>query len=330
VTTLVIAEVGSVHDGSYGNARCLIDLGAEVGADVVKFQTHIAAAETLRNAPMPPFFKGEPRFEYFERTGFSKEQWDGLKRQCESQDVEFMSSPFSEEAVDLLEEIGVSRYKIPSGEVTNLPLLDLVAGTGKPVLLSSGMSSWAELDAAVETILRRHSHLTVMQCSSEYPCSYERVGLNVMLEMRARYELPVGLSDHTMTNYAAFAAVSLGASVVEKHLTFSRAMYGSDARHSLLPEEFADLVQGIRAIDVMRSTEIDKDEIDRYQVMKETFQKSVVAVHDIEEGETLTREHLGIRKPGTGIPPSRLGELIGRKAARPISQNTLLSTADYR
>ena len=325
----VIAEVGSVHDGSFGNARCLVDVAAKCGADVVKFQTHIAEAETLRDAPMPPYFKGEPRYEYFQRTAFSHSQWRELKSRCDERGIEFLSSPFSIEAVELLEQIGVTRYKIPSGEVTNLPLLDVVAQTGKPVLLSSGMSSWVELDAAVNTILRHHDKLTVLQCTSEYPCPYEQVGLNVMLEMRERYHLPVGLSDHTLTNYAVFAAVTLGASVVEKHLTFSRRMYGSDAPHSLEPAEFAEMVQGVRAIETMLASPVDKNAIAaRLRGMKETFEKSVVSLVDIPVGAIITREMVGVKKPGTGIPAARLGEIIGRRACRTIPKDSLLSDDD--
>ena len=180
----VIAEVGSVHDGSLGNALCLIDAAADCGVDAVKFQTHIPEAETLPDAPMPSYFKGEPRFEYFKRTGFTVEQWRRLKQRCDERGILFLSSPFSEQAVDLLESVGVEQYKIPSGEVTNLPMLGKIAQLKKPVLLSSGMSSWPELDHAVETVREHHNDLTVLQCTSEYPCSYERVGLNVMLEMR--------------------------------------------------------------------------------------------------------------------------------------------------
>ena len=325
----VIAEVGSVHDGSFGNAQKLIDAAAGCGVDAVKFQTHIAAAETLRDAPMPPYFEGEPRYEYFERTGFNREQWKVLKAHCQENTVEFLSSPFSIEAVELLEAIGVVRYKVPSGEVTNLPLLEVIAQTGKPVLLSSGMSSWAELDEAVNTILRHHSRLTVLQCTSEYPCPYEEVGLSAMLEMRERYGLPVGLSDHTLSNYSAFAAVTLGASVIEKHLTFSRRMYGSDARHSLEPDEFADLVQGIRAIETMLASEVDKDAMAaRLQGMKDIFEKSVVSLVEIPAGTVITAGMVGVKKPGTGIPARRLGEVLGQRAARNIPKDHLLSEED--
>jgi len=326
--TFVIAEIGMNHDGSFGNACRMVDVAAECGADAVKFQTHISSAETTRNAPMPPYFKGEPRYQYFERTAFTLETWNALKAHCDERGVEFMSSPFSEEAVALLERVGVARYKIPSGEVTNLPYLDAIARTGKPVLLSSGMSSWAELDAAVETVRRRHDRLTVLQCTSEYPCTYDHVGLNIMGEMAARYGLPVGLSDHTLTNYAAFTAVTLGATVIEKHFTLSRNLYGSDAKHSLEPPQFADLVQGIRAIEVMLGTPKDKDDVTPFKAMKEIFQKSVVAVVDIAEGTTITSEMVAVKKPGWGLPPARLGDVIGGRAARKIPADTPLTAED--
>jgi N-acetylneuraminate synthase len=212
--------------------------------------------------------------------------------------------------------------------VTNLPLLDLIASTGKPVLLSSGMSDWRELDAAVNVIVARHRDLTVLQCTSAYPCPYEKVGLNVMLEMRARYGVPVGLSDHTLTNYASFAAVALGATVVEKHFTLSRLMYGSDARHSLEPAEFTDLVTGIRATERMLSATVDKDRLDDVRQMKTTFEKSIVSRCRIPAGTTMTAEMLAIKKPGSGIPPARLGEVLGSKAARTIEADEVLADAD--
>jgi N,N'-diacetyllegionaminate synthase len=328
VATFIIAEVGSVHDGSLGNALCLIDAAAECGVDAVKFQTHIAEAETLPDAPMPPFFKGEPRFEYFKRTGFTFEQWQRVKERCDQRSVMFLSSPFSETAVDLLERVGIQQYKIPSGEISNLPMLEKIAQLGKPVLLSSGMSSWAELDLAVQTVRKCHGQLTVLQCTSEYPCSYERVGLNVMTEMQKRYGLPVGLSDHTLTSYATFAAVTLGATVIERHFAFSRKMYGSDARHSLEPGEMADLVRGIRAIETMLAAKIDKSETSSFVEMKRVFEKSLVVLRDIPAGTVLAREMIGIKKPGTGIPPVRLKEVVGKRTLRAVKSDTVLMSND--
>lgn len=329
--TLIIAEVGSVHDGSFGNAQKLIEAAAACGVDAVKFQTHVAEAETLRDAPMPSYFKGEPRYEYFQRTGFSFEQWRTLKELCEKQGVAFISSPFSNEAVELLEAIGVAQYKVGSGEVTNLPMLDLIGQTGKPVLLSSGMSTWAELDEAMNTLRHHHDRITVLQCTSEYPCPYEEVGLNVMLDMKARYSVPVGLSDHTLTPYASLAAVTLGASVIEKHFTFSRLMYGSDARHSLEPNELRDLVAGIRAIDTMQANPVDKDQIaSGMSEMKAIFEKSLVAARPIAANTRITRDMLAIKKPGTGIPARRLSNIIGMRATRDIPADTLLREEDIR
>lgn len=324
----IIAEVGSVHDGSFGNALKLIDLAADLGADAIKFQTHIAEAETLRDAPMPPYFKGEPRYEYFRRTGFTLEQWRALKAHADRLSVVFLSSPFSIEAVAWLEQIGVEAYKIPSGEVSNLPLLQAVAATGRPVLLSSGMSNWAELDAAVAAIRNMHGRLTVLQCSSIYPCPDDRVGLNVLAEMRDRWGLPVGYSDHTLDNHACFAAVALGASVVEKHLTFSRSMYGSDARHSAEPAQFADLVRGVHAITTMCAAQVVKDDLTPYQEMKAIFEKSVVTVVDIAAGTILQPGMLAVKKPGTGVPASRLNEVVGRPTVRDLAADQLVGEDD--
>lgn len=325
----VIAEIGSVHDGSFGNAAKLIEAAAAAGVDAVKFQTHNAAAETLRGAPEPPYFQGEPRYDYFERTEFSLEQWRSLTEHCERCGVGFLSSPFSIEAVELLEAVGVERYKIGSGEVTNLPLLEIVAQTGKPILMSSGMSSWAELDGAVEVIRCQHDRLTLLQCTSEYPCPPEQVGLNVMLEMRDRYGLQVGLSDHTLSSSATLAAVVLGARAVERHFTFSRLMYGSDARHSLEPVELKALVQGVREVEAMLKAPVDKDEMAvLLRPMKEIFEKSVVAVVEIPEGRVIEEQMLGVKKPGTGIPARRLRELIGRRARRAIPVDSLVREED--
>ena len=327
--TFVIAEIGSTHDGSFGNAMASIGAVAECGANAVKFQTHIAEAETLADAPMPPYFSGEPRMQYFRRTAFNIEQWHELKAHSESLGLEFLSSPFSIAAVELLEELGMTQYKIPSGEVSNLPMLEVIAETGKPVLLSSGMSSWSELDDAVATI-RAHNNekITVLQCTTEYPCPPENVGLNVMLEMRDRYGLPVGFSDHTATIYAPIAAVTLGASVVEKHFTFSKLMYGSDAANSLDPTEFADMVQGIRSVEATMGNPVDKSAVGRFAVMKEVFEKSLVSVRDISKGSTITREMVGEKKPGTGIPARRLNDVLGMRAKRDIDNEQLLSLKD--
>ena len=322
MSVLVIAEAGMNHDGSLGNAIRLAEVAAECGADAVKFQLHDAAAETTRDAPAPPYFTHESRWEYFERTAFTDAQWLTLREACERAGIEFLCSVFSVEAVERLERLGVERYKIGSGEVSNLELVRRVAETGKQVLLTSGMSSWAELDAAVETAGER---VVVLQCTSEYPTPPEHVGLNVLAELSARYGRPVGLSDHTLGPYAAFAAVTLGASVVEKHFTLSRELYGPDARFGTEPHELEELVDGIRAIETMLANPVDKDDLAPFAEMKRVFEKSVVAVADIPAGAVLERGMLAAKKPGTGIPARLLPELIGRRARTDIAADTVLT-----
>ncbi len=326
MTNLIIAEIGSVHDGSFGNAIKLIEAAAAAGADAAKFQTHIAAAETLRNAPMPSYFKGEPRFEYFERTGFTRDQWCELKQACDANKIVFLSSPFSLEAVDLLAEVGMGAYKIPSGEVSNIPLLEKVRQTGKPVLLSSGMSDWTELDAAMAAL--KGVPVTVLQCTSAYPCKPEEVGLNVIGEMAARYSVPVGFSDHTMGYAASFAAAAVGATVIEKHFTYSRLMYGSDAKHSMEPDEFRIFTQGLKDIWKMRAVSVDKNDTRPFAEMKRIFEKSVVLQRAVGKGYVLSLADLAFKKPGDGIAAARYGEVVGRTLAHDLAADHKLTWED--
>lgn len=322
LNNMLIAEIGSVHDGSFGNAWQLVKLAARCGANAVKFQTHIAEAETLADAPSPGYFKSESRIDYFQRTGFSKYQWQELADIARGLNVEFLSSPFSIEAVELLESIGMNIYKIPSGEITNIPMLKEIAELGKPIILSSGMSSWKELDAAVNACSKAKT-LTVMQCSSIYPCPPEKVGLNVLSEIKERYGdgVGIGYSDHTMGYYAPIAAAALGASVIEKHFTFSREMYGSDAQHSMEPDEFLVLSQSLQDVWKMLACPIDKDNLDEYGDMKRIFQKSIVSARPLALGSMLKESDLAFKKPGDGIPAAKLNEIIGKKTKIEMNQN---------
>ncbi len=325
----IIGEVGSVHDGSFGNACKMIELAAKCGADVVKFQTHVAEAETLENAPAPSYFKAEPRFAYFKRTAFSRDQWVELATLARKLGLLFMSSPFALEAVDMLEETGIDIYKIASGEVTNLPLLERVARTGKPVVLSSGMSNWAELDRAVE-VLRASSDLTVMQCTSAYPCPPERAGINVLAEIAQRYHVPTGLSDHTQGIAAAVAAVVLGATVIEKHFTFSRHMYGSDAQFGAEPDDFRRYCSELRDAWKMIDHPVDKSDVTAFREMKQVFEKSIVTAVAVQRGQLLSREMLAFKKPGTGIRADRVEHVIGKRVARDLPKDHMLADEDFQ
>ena len=333
MSVYVIAEIGSVHDGSFGNAKQAALLARECGANAVKYQVHIPEAETLKSAPSPSYFASETRWDYFKRTGFTQRQWQEIKATCDDTGIEFLASPFSHTAVELLQDIGMRRWKIPSGEVTNLPMLQKIAALGDPVLLSSGMSTWEELNAALAALqsAQQKVPVTLLQCTSEYPCPHERVGLNVMEEMRERYGLPVGLSDHSADLFTPVVAVARGAVVIEKHLTFSRAMYGSDARHSLEPTEFKSMIEGIRCAEVILTNTVDKDLVARqFREMKHIFEKSIVARRNLQAGTCLTHDDIDFRKPGTGISAAQAESVVGRVLKRAVKAEELFCWSHFR
>jgi N-acetylneuraminate synthase len=261
---------------------------------------------------------------------FAPEQWAGLKSHAEEKGLVFLSSPFSINAVRLLESLGMVAWKIASGEITNLILLDHIVRTGRPVLLSSGMSGWAELDAAVDFVRSSGLSLAVMQCTTAYPCRAEQIGLNVLGEMRQRYGCPVGLSDHSATIYPSLAAVTLGAKVVEVHVTMSREMFGPDVAASVTTEGLRQLVEGVRAIATMRAHPIDKDAVaSGFGEMRQRFGQSIVAARDLLEGTILAMEHLSCRKPATGISAGSVHRVLGRRLRRGVNAGEFLSPGDF-
>lgn len=314
-------------------AHSFIDAIANAGADAVKFQTHIAAEESTPGEPWRVKFSPQDatRYDYWKRTEFTADQWQGLKDHADQRGLLFLSTPFSDRAVEMLAGIGMKVWKIASGEVGNTPMLEKIAGYGDPMILSSGMSDWDELDAAVEIVRQNGNPLAVLQCTSAYPCPPEKVGLNVMNEIHDRYSLPVGLSDHTGKIYAGLAAVTLGAEVLEVHVALSKEMFGPDVAASLTPNELSELVEGSRNIETMISAPIDKvAAADELADLRKIFSKSVVAATDINTGSVLTADHLKLKKPGTGIPASRMFELIGRTVTRQISADEMLSSGDLK
>jgi N,N'-diacetyllegionaminate synthase len=323
---LVIAEIGNNHDGSVRQAERLIDAAAEAGADAVKFQTHIAEAEMLPSTPTPLHFD-EPRWDFTKRMELSKDDHVRLKARAEEHGLVFFSSPFSVEAVALLEEVDVPAYKIASGEVSNPPLIDAVAATGKPVLLSSGMSGMEDVERAAGTLRAAGSELVVMQCTSSYPCPPELVNLRAMVAMGSRLGVPCGLSDHTPDIYTSIAAVALGAVAVEKHFTLSKRLYGPDHHSSLVPEELARLVEGVRQVEVALGNGL-KERDPSLDPARATFEKSIVARVEIAEGAVLRPEMLTTKRPGNGISALRLPELVGRRAARMLEPDHMLEEAD--
>jgi N-acetylneuraminate synthase len=311
----VVAEVAQAHDGSLGTAHAFIDACARAGADAIKFQTHIAAAESTPGEPWRVKFSRQDasRYDYWKRMEFTEEQWHGLKQHADESGIQFLSSPFSVEAVDLLTRVGVAAWML---------------ATGLPILLSSGMSPLHELDTAVAMVQRQGVPLTVLQCTSAYPCPPEKIGLNLLPFFRDRYSCPVGLSDHSGTIYAGLAAATLGATMLEVHVTFSREMFGPDVQASITLEELRQLVNGIRFIEAMTAHPIDKDAMaETMEPLRHLFTKSVVAHTDLLAGTVLRAEHLTVKKPGTGIPAARLSELLGRTLRCTVARDQCLEEA---
>ncbi|HEX5716429.1 MAG TPA: N-acetylneuraminate synthase family protein [Thermoanaerobaculia bacterium] len=325
---LVIGEVAQAHDGSLGMAHAFIDAIAAAGADAVKFQTHIAAAESTAGEPWRVRFsrQDESRYDYWKRMEFKEEQWAGLKEHAEERGLLFLSSPFSVEAAEMLERLGVKAWKVASGEVSNPVLFDYLIGTGKPILLSTGMSPLEEIDAAVKKV---QAPLAVMQCTTAYPCPPEKLGLNLIPFFRERYGCAVGLSDHSGTIYPGLAAVTLGAEVLEVHVTLSREAFGPDVPASLTTAELRQLVEGVRFLQRALAQPVDKDAMaDEMEPLRQMFTKSVVARLDLPKGTVLAPEHLAVKKPGGGIPASRMAELIGGRLRRAVKADEALRFED--
>ncbi len=329
--SIVIAEIAQAHDGSLGILHSYIDAVKETGADAIKFQTHIADAESSIHEPFRVKFSRQDstRFDYWKRMEFSPEQWVEIKKHCDDAGLEFISSPFSLQAVELLESLQVKRYKIGSGEVSNLLMLEKIARTGKPVMVSSGMSDWKELDVAINFLKEREIAVSVFQCNTQYPTPAEHVGLNLIPALRERYQIPVGLSDHSGEIFPALAAVALGAEMIEVHTVFDKRMFGPDATSSLTLEQLKEMVRGVRFISKSLQASYQKDDMSRFAEVKKMFGKSLSVNRDLHKGTTIEFEFLESKKPaGYGIPAGEFTRIIGRTLTRDLKKWDFLNEKD--
>lgn len=327
----IIAEVAQAHDGSLGAAHAHIDAAAKAGADAIKFQTHIAAAESTPAEPWRKKFgwQDATRYEYWKRMEFSEPQWAGLAAHAAEAGLRFLSSPFSPEAVDLLKRVGVAGWKVASGEVATVQMLAMMAETGQPAIVSSGMSALEETDAAVDLFRSAGAPVAVLQCTSSYPTPPEKVGLNVMADFRARYGTAVGLSDHSATIYPGLAAAQMGAEALEVHLTLSADAFGPDVGSSLTPGELARLCEGVRFIETMRANPVDKAaQAAEMAPMRAIFSKSVVAARDLGKDHVLAADDLAAKKPGGGFGVSQMPGLVGRRLARDVARDEQIRAED--
>lgn len=327
----IIAEIAQYHDGSLGRAHAMIDALATTGVSAVKFQTHIAEYESSIYEPWRVKFsyQDETRYDYWKRMEFSKSAWIELKTHAEERGLEFISSPFSLEGAEMLENIGISTWKLASGEIGNKLLTSFLLSTHKPIICSSGMSTWSELDDFVLEAKARETDLTILQCTSKYPTAPRDVGLNNITAIADRYQVKSGLSDHSGTIYPALAATVLGAACIEVHACMSRQDYGPDVSSSLTIEQIRDMCNGIHMIEEMLSHPVDKDMMaDELDVMRKTFTKSLCAARDIAPDTVLTREDLIALKPLRGIPVSELDNVVGKKNANKLERYEVIQWKD--
>ena len=327
----LIAEVAQAHDGSLGTAHAFIDAAADAGADAIKYQTHIADAESTLDEPFRVKFskQDDTRLDYWRRMEFTQEQWAGLAAHAAERGLHFLSSAFSLEAVALLRRLDVPVWKIASGEVRTRGMVAAICADAKPVLLSTGMSPWADIDAAVLQIREAGSPVAVLQCVSRYPTPLTEIGLNVMDDMRARYGCPVGLSDHSGQPWPALTAIARGAAVVELHLTLSERMFGPDVPSSLTVDQFRMVSDMRDAVATMDAHGADKDHVaEDLADMRAMFERSLAPKRNLIAGTIVTEDMLVAKKPATGIPENDIGAVVGRKLVRDVPSDRLISWAD--
>lgn len=329
MNSYIIAEAGVNHNGSLELAKNLVDKAKEAGADCVKFQTFIASQIVSKNAVKADYqkkqtAKSESQHEMLKKLELSFDDFIELNNYCKEIGIEFLSTAFDFESIDFLNQLGMQVWKIPSGEITNLPYLIKIAKLNKKVILSTGMSTMREIEDAVN-ILKDHgaSELIILHCTTEYPTPYEDVNLNAMLAIKEKFGYEVGYSDHTMGIEVPIAAVALGAKVIEKHFTLDRTMDGPDHKASLEPSELKTMVDAIRNIELSMGTGI-KEPADSEKKNIAIARKSIVANRSIKKGEILTEQNLTVKRPGDGISPMKWFEIIGTKAIRDFEEDELI------
>ena len=328
---LIIAEAGVNHNGDIHLARLLVDAATQSGADIVKFQTFTAEQLVTTCAPKADYQlratkRGQTQFAMLKDLELSPRMHEDLISYCHVRGIEFLSTAFDLNSLAYLGTLGLKRFKIPSGEITNLPYLRQVGYYGKPLILSTGMSTLGEIEAAIQELEAAgtpRSLITVLHCNTAYPTPAHDVNLKAIESIKSAFGVEVGYSDHTLGIEVAIAAVALGAIVIEKHLTLDRSLPGPDQQASLEPKDFADMVRSIRTIEEAMGDgikRISQSELGNSLVVR----KSLVAAKEIRAGEEFTKENLSAKRPGTGISPMRLNEILGRVAGRNFAKDELI------
>ena len=319
--TIVIAEAGVNHNGSIAMAKKMIDMAAEADADLVKFQTFKAEALVTQSASKAKYQKestgtDESQFEMIKKLELDQAAHEELILHCQQKEIRFLSSAFDHDSIDLIAELNIPFYKIPSGEITNLPYLRHIGRMCKPIIMSTGMATLVEVHAALNILMKagvEKDKITVLHCNTEYPTSMEDVNLKAMLTMRDELEVAVGYSDHTLGIESPVAAVALGATVIEKHFTLDRTLPGPDHAASLEPEELKAMVTAIRNIEKAMGDGVKNPSFSETKNIP-IARKSIVAKKSIKGGERFTEENLAVKRPGSGISPMEWDNVLGNVA----------------
>jgi N,N'-diacetyllegionaminate synthase len=329
VSVYIIAEAGVNHNGNLQLAKTMVDRAKEAGADCIKFQTFVTNNLVSKFANKAEYQKkttgsSESQYDMLAKLELSFAEFRVLSQYCTSKEIEFLSTAFDLESLDFLKTLEMARWKVPSGDITNLPYLMRIALLHQPVILSTGMSTMEEIRKAVHILKNNGSgDITVLHCTTEYPAPYEDVHLKAMLEIARELELPVGYSDHTRGIEIPIAAVAMGAKIIEKHFTLDKSMEGPDHQSSLEPDEFKAMADAIRHVETALGADEKKpspSEIKNIAVAR----KSIVAKCFIKKGETLTEENLAVKRPGNGVTPMRWYDIIGSKAIRDFLEDELI------
>lgn len=327
----IIAEVSQNHDGSLGQAHAFIDAVADAGADAIKFQTHIADEESTRYEPFRVKFsyEDETRYDYWKRMEFTEPQWEGLFHHAEDRGLEFLSSPFSPKALEMLDRIGIPGWKFGAGEVFNRDLLKLAADTGKPMLLSTGLSTFFDISETLKMIQPYGNEVLLFHCVTAYPSTADMIDIRLVSEMIRRFPCKVGISDHSATIYPSLAAMALGASAVEVHVTLSPYMFGPDVKASVDLRQLKEIVEGAVFITKMLNTETNMECRDaRREELKQMFSKSLFAADDLTAGTILTERMFKAKKPCIGIPSDQVSNVVGKCLKRDIGKDEPIHNED--
>ncbi|MBH11251.1 MAG: N-acetylneuraminate synthase [Candidatus Marinimicrobia bacterium] len=330
---LIVAEIAQAHDGSLGIANSYIDAVADAGADCIKFQTHYASEESTFDDQFRVNFstQDKTRYDYWKRMEFSKDEWRQLSQHANKKNLLFLSSAFSQKALELLFDIGLPAVKIASGEISNRDMLDYAIEKNLPVILSTGMSNWKEIDNCVKYLNDHNIAVVIMQCTTEYPTPLNHVGLNVIDQFKKAYPNNYfGLSDHSGTLYPSFAAISKGIDLIEVHVTFDKRMFGPDTKSSITIEELKLLCDYRDGVHEMTTNPVDKNEMaKKLSDVKKLFSKSLAPSRPLKKGTIIKKEMLQLKKPGTGLSYNKINEIIGKCLIKDVNPDYLLKLEDF-